>query len=105
MNDSPRTELSWSGWGDPAQATPLPEALLERLRAGLDVGAPTPPPASIAELELTPGRLAAATADELAQIVGAGNALSRSRDPRPPRGRQVDAGPAGAPLGRADRRP
>ena len=76
MNDSPRTELSWSGWGDPAQATPLPEALLERLRAGLDVGAPTPPPASIAELELTPGRLAAATADELAQIVGAGNALS-----------------------------
>jgi alkyldihydroxyacetonephosphate synthase len=74
MDDSRRIELSWSGWGDPAESAQLPDAVLEQLRAGLGVGAATPPPASIAELRLAPSRLAAATADQLTELVGAGNA-------------------------------
>ena len=34
----PRTEMSWRGWGDPAQAAPLPEPLQRLLRDALGVG-------------------------------------------------------------------
>jgi alkyldihydroxyacetonephosphate synthase len=76
MDDPPRTELSWSGWGDPAQAMELPAKLLEQLRTGLGVGDPTPPPATIAELQLAGFGLAAANAAALAEIVGVDNARS-----------------------------
>lgn len=69
-----RAELSWSGWGDPAQASPLPDAVLELLQGAIGVTTPTPAPASISELELTPIRLASATRERLAWIVGAANA-------------------------------
>jgi alkyldihydroxyacetonephosphate synthase len=72
--DQPRTELSWSGWGDPATAAPLPEALRAVLRQALGIeghGRPAPP---LAQLVLTPLRLPSAVADELAAIVGAEHA-------------------------------
>ena len=71
MDDAWRTELSWSGWGDPAQATELPEGITELLRTGLGVTTPTPVPASISSLELSPIRLAPDTAEALVSIVGA----------------------------------
>ena len=76
MDDPPQTEPSWSGWGDPAQAAELPATLLEQLRSGLGVGDPTPPPATIAELQLVGSGLAAADAAALAEIVGGDNARS-----------------------------
>ncbi len=70
MDDAWRTELSWSGWGDPEQATELPEGVAELLRSGLGVTAPTPAPSSISWLELSPIRLAPDTASALVSIVG-----------------------------------
>ena len=69
-----RPELSWSGWGDPEQASPLPDAILELLRSGLGVTRATPAPASISDLVLTPIRLAPATSTALSAIVGEANA-------------------------------
>ncbi len=70
MTETARAELSWSGWGDPAQATALPTAILELLRSGLGVSSSTPAPASISDLELTQVRLARATGEALSAIVG-----------------------------------
>ncbi|MGH2868907.1 MAG: FAD-binding oxidoreductase [Solirubrobacteraceae bacterium] len=70
------TELSWSGWGDPARVTALPDAIQQLLASGLGVRFPTPVPASIDDLELTPIRLADATASALAAIVGHDHAHS-----------------------------
>lgn len=76
MDHPPRTELSWSGWGDPEQATALPEPLLEQLRSGLGAGGPTPAPASIGELQLAGAGLASDVAERLVAIVGTDNARS-----------------------------
>jgi alkyldihydroxyacetonephosphate synthase len=65
-----RTELSWSGWGDPAQARPLPDAIRVLLRDGLGVQRETPPPESLDELALAPVRLAPELAAELSASVG-----------------------------------
>jgi alkyldihydroxyacetonephosphate synthase len=70
------SELSWSGWGDPAQATPLPEAITELLRSGLGVDRPTPVPDSIDQVTLTPIRLGTAPATACTEIVGAEHARS-----------------------------
>jgi alkyldihydroxyacetonephosphate synthase len=67
-------ELSWSGWGDPAEARALPAAIHQLLASGLGVGTPTPVPTSIDDLELTPIRLADAAASALTAIVGGGHA-------------------------------
>jgi alkyldihydroxyacetonephosphate synthase len=67
-------ELSWSGWGDPASATALPEAIQQLLASGLAVRRATPVPASIYDLELTPIRLADAAANALAAVVGGDHA-------------------------------
>jgi alkyldihydroxyacetonephosphate synthase len=71
-----RTELSWSGWGDPALAAPLPAVLEGLLRQGLGVRRATPPPATIDELQLTPVRLPGTTRARLADVVGDDNARS-----------------------------
>ena len=70
---SERTELSWSGWGDPAQTTVLPDAIGELLHAGLGVTRPTPAPASIADLALVPARLGTDAVNGLQTLVGAGH--------------------------------
>jgi alkyldihydroxyacetonephosphate synthase len=66
----PRTELSWSGWGDPAQARPLPEAIRALLRDGLGVQRESPPPESLDELALAPVALAPELAAGLSALVG-----------------------------------
>jgi alkyldihydroxyacetonephosphate synthase len=65
-----RTELSWSGWGDPAQARPLPEAIRALLRDGLGVQRQNHPPESLDQLALAPVRLAPELAAELSALVG-----------------------------------
>ncbi|HET9105334.1 MAG TPA: FAD-binding oxidoreductase [Solirubrobacteraceae bacterium] len=65
-----RTELSWSGWGDPAQATELPASIHELLRTGLGVTRATPTPAAISDLVLAAPRLDAEAAGQMAAVVG-----------------------------------
>ncbi len=38
-----RTDMLWSGWGDPAEAITLPDGMLDLLRSALGVRSPTPP--------------------------------------------------------------
>ncbi|HEX5192492.1 MAG TPA: FAD-binding oxidoreductase [Solirubrobacteraceae bacterium] len=73
MTDGPTTEpeMSWHGWGDPAQATPLPETLHAVLRETLGVGDPRPAPRSVDRVRLAEPRLERRMALELAGIVGA----------------------------------
>lgn len=69
--DEPRPEISWSGWGDPALAAPLPEALETVLRDALRIsrrGARAP---ALEALQLAPARLPEAVVAELGAIVGA----------------------------------
>ncbi|MDX6343648.1 MAG: alkyldihydroxyacetonephosphate synthase, partial [Trebonia sp.] len=68
--DVSRTELSWSGWGDPAQARPLPAAILGLLRDGLGVSRPNPVPTASEQVELEPIRLAPKIAAGLVALVG-----------------------------------
>ena len=72
--EHPPRELSWSGWGDPDQASTLPEAVHTLLRQALGVRTPLPAPAAIDDLALRPIRLAGEVRDELAQIVGSAHA-------------------------------
>src|ERR1700749_1055035 len=67
----PHAELSWRGWGDPAQAAPIPDGLRTLLRDALGVRADTPAPAELSEIMLAPARLDRRIALELAGIVGA----------------------------------
>ena len=66
-----RSEISWSGWGDPEQASPLPASLLGLLRDALGVRDGPRAPATLADLELAPPRLATAIRDELSALIGA----------------------------------
>jgi alkyldihydroxyacetonephosphate synthase len=72
----PRPQISWSGWGDPTQATILPDDLLRLLTDALGVRGPTPRPASIEEIAITTSRLSKPIESELAAIVGDANARS-----------------------------
>jgi alkyldihydroxyacetonephosphate synthase len=72
--DSRRPDLSWSGWGDPAAATPLPEALAAVLRQGLGIEGQGRPAPALGQVELTSPRLPSAVGAELAGIVGAEHA-------------------------------
>jgi alkyldihydroxyacetonephosphate synthase len=68
--DEPRPEISWSGWGDPALAAPLPEALEAVLRDALGIRRRGAAPPELEALELAPARLADAVVAELGAIVG-----------------------------------
>ncbi|HEY5430743.1 MAG TPA: FAD-binding oxidoreductase [Solirubrobacteraceae bacterium] len=68
---APREEISWSGWGDPAQASALPDTLRDLLRDTLGVRPGATPPPAATDLELVPPRLAAAAQDELRATLGA----------------------------------
>jgi alkyldihydroxyacetonephosphate synthase len=70
----PRPQISWSGWGDPAQEPTLPDDLRRLLTEVLGVRGPTPRPASIDEIVVPPSRLSRSVSAELAAIVGAANA-------------------------------
>jgi alkyldihydroxyacetonephosphate synthase len=51
--------MLWSGWGDPAQATTLPDAVRELLKQGLGVATEGRPAPAIESVELPPSRLSA----------------------------------------------
>ncbi len=63
--------MSWRGWGDPAQAAPLPESLHRLLREALGVHGGRAVPESLSHVALEPARLDRRIALELAGIVGA----------------------------------
>ncbi|MGH2875285.1 MAG: FAD-binding oxidoreductase, partial [Solirubrobacteraceae bacterium] len=63
-------EMLWSGWGDPALATSLPDSVRELLRAALGVTDGSRPPVSPAGVSLHPPRLATEIQTELTGIVG-----------------------------------
>jgi alkyldihydroxyacetonephosphate synthase len=70
----PRAEISWSGWGDPALAAPLPETLEAMLRDALRIGRRGAAAPALEALELVPARLPDAAAAELRRIVGSEHA-------------------------------
>ena len=69
-----RSELSLAGWGDPAQASPLPESLHALLRQALGVSAGPAAPGSADQLTLSPIRLPHAVHADMAEVVGADHA-------------------------------
>jgi alkyldihydroxyacetonephosphate synthase len=71
--EDPREEISWSGWGDPARAAPLPEAFDGLLRETLGLTGGAAAPASPDAVTLEPSRLPDALYAELASIVGDGH--------------------------------
>ncbi len=70
----PHPDLSWSGWGDPALAMTLPEAMLKLLADGLGVRTPGRPPGPLSDYELPARRLADAVVARLSAVVGAEHA-------------------------------
>ncbi len=71
--DHPHPQLSWWGWGDPAQVPALPSEVRALLAQGLGVTGSAPRPASAADVALAPPRLTAELAAPLCAIVGPGN--------------------------------
>jgi alkyldihydroxyacetonephosphate synthase len=63
--------MLWSGWGDPAQATTLPEEVLGLLRDLLGVKPATRPPIELGEIAVPDSRLGDGPREALAVIVGA----------------------------------
>jgi len=59
-------EISWSGWGDPAKAAPLPEAVTALLREALGVTPRDEPPVELASIQPPPPRLS----DEVLAALG-----------------------------------
>ncbi len=70
----PYPELSWWGWGNPAEVPTLPDSVSALLAEGLGVRGPMPRPAAPNEVSLLPTRLSDATAAALTDVVGAANA-------------------------------
>lgn len=70
----PHPDLSWAGWGDPALAITLPEAMLKLLADGLGVRGPSRTAGSLADYTLPPGRLPDAAVERLSGVVGSEHA-------------------------------
>ncbi|MBW8482468.1 FAD-binding oxidoreductase [Actinomadura parmotrematis] len=62
--------MLWSGWGDPAKAAPLPDAVTGLLRDLLGVRPSATPPARLADLKPPASRLPDAARAALAAVVG-----------------------------------
>ncbi|WP_395104861.1 FAD-binding oxidoreductase [Actinomadura sp. SCN-SB] len=67
--DVPR-DMLWSGWGDPARATPLPDSVVKLLRDLLGVPAGDVPPVALDEIAPPESRLPADCVEALAGAVG-----------------------------------
>src|ERR671914_878212 len=66
-------EMLWRGWGDPARARPLPDAVRELLHDLLGVRPADAPPLPLAEVGVPASRLPPATRAALAAVVGDGS--------------------------------
>jgi alkyldihydroxyacetonephosphate synthase len=63
-------DMLWSGWGDPARATPLPDAATGLLRELLGVRPAAAPPVALADIEVPASRLSADRLADLAKAAG-----------------------------------
>ena len=63
-------DMRWNGWGDPAQAAPLPDGVRDLLRDLLGVRPADTPPAALADLGVPAPRLGADVLDALARAAG-----------------------------------
>ncbi|MEU8395750.1 FAD-binding oxidoreductase [Nonomuraea sp. NPDC048892] len=72
--------MSWSGWGDPAQARELPESVRGLLRDLLGVRAPATPAAGLESVRLAPVALPEPLLKALAEIAGAANVRTGHED-------------------------
>ena len=63
-------DMLWSGWGDPARATPLPDTVIGLLRDLLGVEPGGTEPVVLDEIAVPDGQLASATHQALASAVG-----------------------------------
>ncbi|WP_184716619.1 FAD-binding oxidoreductase [Streptosporangium saharense] len=68
--------MLWSGWGDPAEAVELPEAVRSLLRDLLGVRAPRTPAVGLEEVRPPAVALAPSVLDALRAVVGAGHVRS-----------------------------
>ncbi|WP_199485083.1 FAD-binding oxidoreductase [Actinomadura craniellae] len=62
--------MSWSGWGDPARAAPLPEPVVGLLRDLLGVRPLDTPPVGLADITVPPSRLTGAARNAITLAVG-----------------------------------
>ncbi|MDQ6606922.1 MAG: FAD-binding oxidoreductase [Actinomycetota bacterium] len=70
----PHPQLSWWGWGDPAEVPELPQALLDLLGTALGIRAPGTVPPPLESVVLAPSRLAGKIHDALSSVIGAEHA-------------------------------
>jgi alkyldihydroxyacetonephosphate synthase len=66
----PYPDLSWSGWGDPALAMTLPEAMTALLAEGLGVRGPGPAAGPLSDVPLPERRLSDDLVERLGAVVG-----------------------------------
>ncbi|MGI8332172.1 FAD-binding oxidoreductase [Actinomadura scrupuli] len=64
--------MLWSGWGDPARATPLPEPVVGLLRELLGVKPSELPPVALDQIAVAASRLSPAAREALARAVSGG---------------------------------
>jgi len=64
-------DMLWSGWGDPDQATPLPESVVKLLGDLLGVRRADTPPAALAEFTVPASRFTGTALDAVTGVVGA----------------------------------
>ncbi|WP_026314128.1 FAD-binding oxidoreductase [Actinomadura flavalba] len=60
--------MLWSGWGDPDEAAPLPDAVVGLLRDLLGVRPAAAPPAELGEIRVRPSRLAPGIVADLEKV-------------------------------------
>ena len=65
-------EMRWSGWGDPDQATPLPESVVGLLRDLLGVKPAEKPPLELVDIDVPGSRLSAEALADITGVVGKG---------------------------------
>src|SRR2546429_3181387 len=71
---APYPQLSWWGWGDPAEVPALPDGVKQLLAEALGVTGPGSRPARPEDVALPAGRLTAELVARLAAVVGEENA-------------------------------
>ncbi len=69
----PPPQLSWWGWGDPAQVPELPQSVITLLEKGLGVRGPGMRPPPLHQITLAPSRLSEPIVAALSAILGSGH--------------------------------
>jgi alkyldihydroxyacetonephosphate synthase len=67
---SPAPQMLWNGWGDPARAAPVPDAVITMLEQGLGIRAPAAPAVELDQVSVAPARIPGAAREALEAAVG-----------------------------------